>query len=759
MITTRPAASGQSTSGPAQSSAATANSATATQHFRGDIEGLRAIAVLAVLAYHAKIGPFHGGYIGVDVFFVISGYLITSLLLRDLLLSGPRALPGFWARRARRLLPGSFVVLVATLVVGRLVLDPLAQRDLMRDGLAATTFTVNIVFAHRQSDYLAAQLAPSPLLHFWSLALEEQFYLGWPLLLLAATSFRRRARWLPGAVIGVLLVASSILCIRMTPQHQPAAFFLLPTRAWELLAGAALAAAGAVPNRIPGALRAGAAWMGLAVIVVVTLRFSDLTRFPGAAAIVPVSATVLVLAAGTDGYRYGPTMMLNRRPLTWIGTRSYGIYLWHWPVLVLAAAKFGPLDTSARVEALLVAVVLAAVSYRLIENPARRSIWLGARARRSFAVGATLALTTATLATALLLLSPSLTGGRAAASPTLVLPAPSTTVAQLTSPLPLPPTTAEPSTASTSSPSSLPASTTTPPDTTAVSTAQPTSDAAITAMIAANAAALQQGVTTEIVPSNLSPSLVKARADKPQIYADGCILSNGQVSDKSCYYGDTTSSITIALFGDSHAAQWFPALQEMALQNHWRLDVRTKKGCPTADIPIADPARGPECGPWRKMVVAHLAAEHPDLIIMSAYRYNTTRSAIGATPDEVWRNGLQTTLDTMRPLARNVLVLGDTPTPLTDVPGCVSSHLRHVSACMNPRSEAIKPGRLSAELDVAVAHHAAFVPTGDWLCTSTECPVVIGNLLVYRDNSHMTTATSLWLEPYLQAVVTPLLTG
>ncbi len=711
--------------------------------------------MLAVLAYHAKLGPFHGGYIGVDVFFVISGYLITSLLLRDLQLSGPRALPGFWARRARRLLPGSFVVLVATLVVGRLVLDPLAQRDLMRDGLAATTFTVNIVFAHRQNDYLAAQLAPSPLLHFWSLALEEQFYLGWPLLLLAATSFRRRARWLPGALIGVLLAGSLILCIRLTPQHQPAAFFLLPTRAWELLAGAALAVAGAVPNRIPGALRAGAAWMGLAVIVAATMRFSDLTRFPGVAAILPVSATVLLLAAGTDGYRYGPTMLLDRRPLTWIGTRSYGIYLWHWPVLVLTAAKFGPLDPAERVEALLVAVVLAALSYRLIENPARRSTWLGARARRSFAVGATLGLTTAMLATALLLLSPSLTGGRVAASPTLVLPAtataPSTTVAQSTAPTSGPTTTTPPPT------SSQPSSS--PPDTTIVSTGQPTSDAAIAAMIAANAATLQQGVTTEIVPSNLSPSLAKARADKPQIYADGCILSNGQVSDKACYYGDTSSPITIALFGDSHAAQWFPALQEMALQNHWRLDVRTKKGCPTADIPIADPARGPECGPWRKMVMAHLATEHPDLIIMSAYRYTTTRSAIGATPDDVWRNGLQTTLDTMRPLARNVLVLGDTPTPLTDVPGCVSSHLRHVSACMNPRSEAIKPGRLSAELDVAVAHHAAFVPTGDWLCTSSECPVVIGNLLVYRDNSHMTTATSLWLEPYLQAVVTPLLTG
>jgi peptidoglycan/LPS O-acetylase OafA/YrhL len=730
-----------------------ATSIPSASHFRGDIEGLRAIAVLAVLAYHAKLGPFHGGYVGVDVFFVISGYLITSLLLRDLLVSGPRALPGFWARRARRLLPGSFVVLVATLIVGRVVLDPLAQRDLMRDGLAATTFTVNIVFAHRQNDYLAAQLAPSPLLHFWSLALEEQFYLGWPLLLLAATSFRRWVRWLPAAMIAVLLAGSLFLCIRMTPQHQPASFFLLPTRAWELLAGAGLAVAGTVPNRVPGAIRACAGWLGLAAIVATTVRFSDLTRFPGAAAILPVSATVLVLAAGTDGYRFGPTRLLDHRPLTWLGTRSYGIYLWHWPVLVLAAARYGPLDTVQRLTAIVGAVLLAALSYRLVENPARRSAWLGARARRSFAVGAALGLTAAGLAATLLLLSPSLTGGRAAASPTLVVPVPTTTLAPTD--VPGTPSITSPTAATTTSSPTTSSPAISPPATTAIST----TDNAIAAMVAANAATLQQGVVTELVPSNLSPSLAKARSDKPQIYADGCILSNGQVSGKDCFYGDTTSAITIALFGDSHAAQWFPALQEMALQNHWRLDVRTKKGCPTADIPIADPARGPECGPWRTRVIAQLTAEHPDLIIMSAYRYTTTRAAVGANPDEIWRNGMQKTLDQMRPLAKNVLVLGDTPTPLTDVPGCVASHLRHVSACMNPRAAAIVPGRLAVELDVATAHQAVFVPTGEWLCTPSECPVVIGNLLVYRDNSHMTTATSLWLEPYLQAVVAPLLTG
>ena len=725
---------------------------TSTTDFRGDIEGLRAIAVLAVLAYHAHLGPAHGGYIGVDVFFVISGYLITSLLLRDLSATGSKALPTFWARRARRLLPGSFVVLIATLVVGRLVLDPLAQRDLMRDGIAATTFTVNVMFAHRQNDYLTAQLAPSPLLHFWSLALEEQFYIGWPVLLLAATAVRRRFRWFPAAMIGCLLVVSLVLCIRLTPHHQPASFFLLPTRAWELLAGAALAVAGPNVCRIPAGVRAIGGWLGLGTIVVAVWRFSDLTLFPGSMAIIPVAATVLVLAAGTDRLRAGPGVLLDHRPMAWIGARSYGIYLWHWPVLVLAAARFGPLTASQRIGALAMVFGIAALSYRWIENPARRSAWLGARPRRSLALGGALGFTGAGLAVAMLVLSPSLVGGSAAAAPTLELPtraAPTTT-----NPVAAPPASA-PQPASTTSTTHS----TAPPTAPTTTIAQPTSSEVIASIVAANADTLQQAAIVEIVPANLTPSLGSARSDKPVIYADGCILNNGQVTAKECAYGDTASGRLIVLFGDSHAAQWFPALQEISLRNHWRLEVLTKKGCPTADIPIADPARGPECGPWRTSVLARLADEHPALVIMSAYRYNTTSAAIGSNPDEVWRNGMQSTLDRIRPLAANVLLLGDTPTPLNDVPGCVASHLRRVADCMNPRSAAIKPARLGVEVDVAAAHDAAFVATGDWLCTSSECPVVIGNLLVYRDNSHITTAASMWLAPYLEAAVKPLLDG
>ena len=200
---------------------------------RLDIEGLRAVAVLLVLCFHAELGPFTGGYIGVDAFFVVSGFLITSLLLGELQRTGSIRLGRFWSRRARRL-PASSLVIVTTLLAGIAVLDPLSLTD-FADGLAAATFTINIVLAWRQNDYLAAD-PPSPLLHFWSLALEEQFYLVWPLLCnwSSATGttdvppLPRSSSWRGRSLSQLPLV--------LTPQNQPWAFFSLWTRAWELLA-------------------------------------------------------------------------------------------------------------------------------------------------------------------------------------------------------------------------------------------------------------------------------------------------------------------------------------------------------------------------------------------------------------------------------------------------------------------------------------------------------------------------------------------
>jgi peptidoglycan/LPS O-acetylase OafA/YrhL len=218
---------------------------------RLDIEGLRALAVILVLAYHAEIGPFRGGFIGVDVFFVVSGFLISTLLLTELRRTGYISLRRFWARRARRLLPASTLVIVATVIAGAFVLDPLSATNLAHDALATALFVINIVLAHRQSDYLTTDAAPSPLLHFWSLALEEQFYLLWPVLLQVLAGYRRHPRAIVTGLVAVLWPLSFVACVTLTRSDQPWAFFSLPTRAWELLTGAGLALVAASIQRVP----------------------------------------------------------------------------------------------------------------------------------------------------------------------------------------------------------------------------------------------------------------------------------------------------------------------------------------------------------------------------------------------------------------------------------------------------------------------------------------------------------------------------
>ena len=262
------------------------------------------------------------------------------------------------------------------------------------------------------------------------------------------------------------------------------------------------------------------------------------------------------------------------------------------------------------------------------------------------------------------------------------------------------------------------------------------------------------------MPGNLRPSVGKASGDLPAIYTNGCHLDATVTKIPPCVFGDTAGTQTVALFGDSHAAQWFPALDDIAKRNHWRLIVLTKKGCPTAAIDVFSPMVNrqlTECGPWRDNVAARLAAEHPALIVMSSYRYRQTGASANIEPNQAWRDGLTKTLDRLRPLAPQVLVLGDTPTPASNVPSCLSSHLRDVAACNNTRAAAVRPDRVAVEQEVANAHDAAFIPTADWLCATDTCPVVIGDVEVYRDDNHMTATAAAWLAPYVEAAMQPLM--
>jgi len=278
-------------------------------------------------------------------------------------------------------------------------------------------------------------------------------------------------------------------------------------------------------------------------------------------------------------------------------------------------------------------------------------------------------------------------------------------------------------------------------------------------LIAANLPQLEAGVSTSKVPANMRPSLSDAAGDLPQIYDNGCILDLGQSEPKSCIYGDANGSTTIVLFGDSHAAQWMPALHKVASENGWRLIIHAKKACPSAEIPTEKDPQGTDCIPWREAVIEQIEQLHPDLVVMSSYRYKQVGAAAGRDPDTVWAEGIDVTVSKVRPLTDHLLLLGDTATPLDWVPPCLAGNLSNVPSCMNSREGAVRPDRLAVERDVAERYDADFVPTSDWMCTDSHCPVIVGDVLMYRDTSHLTATATLYLAPFIDATLKEILSS
>ncbi len=703
------------------------SSAAVDDEFRPDIEGLRAVAVVVVVLFHVKVAGFSGGFVGVDVFFVLSGFLITRLLLREVATTGTISLRHFWARRARRLLPASCVVVVVTVIASQVLLAPIAQRPLATDAVAAGGFVVNFVFAGRLGDYFASQLGqtPSPLLHFWSLAVEEQFYLFWPLALLALR--RRPRRYLRLITVMMILVAvvSFVTCIWMTRTHPTGAFYLLPARMWELAIGGLLAVGGTAWRQVSPTARAVAAWVGVAGVATAVITFDESVAFPGSAALLPVLATALIVVAGdSDAAPFAPIALLRHQSLQWIGRRSYAIYLWHWPALVLAEAKWGPLSMAQRFVAVGVALALAAASLRLVEDPVRHSTWVSSRPSRGLALGASLCATVLIAGAISLGVPRQLDGGTAAAAPVLGLSAPATTTTLAL--------------AGAQSAAATPAAGLTGTD--------------LASLVAANQVVLEQGLTTSAVPSNMRPSLGKIFDDRPAVYGDGCVAIG--VDDKltPCRYGHTSSSIKIVLLGDSHAAQWFPPLLAIADTNGLELIVLAKGGCPAASVSIPTATLARTCPIWRDKAVQFIADERPDLVIVTGSRHYPNG-------DEEWRDGFGATLGRLSGLTPRLLVLGDNPDLRDDPATCLSVNLNSVRACNNSRTKAVETGKLEAERAVAEQNGSRFVDTSDWLCTATDCPVIIGDILMFRDITHLTTFAANWFTPMLEAVVMPYLRG
>jgi peptidoglycan/LPS O-acetylase OafA/YrhL len=670
--------------------------------FRSDLEGLRGVAVVLIVAYHAGIVGFTGGYVGVDVFFVLSGFLITGLLIRELGVRGRIDLISFYARRARRVVPAAFVVLVTTLIAAALILSPIGFSNAARDVAAAALYVPNFLFASQTTDYLHPTRT-SPVLHYWSLGVEEQFYLLWPSFLAAfyRVGFRTPARL--AAPISIVVLGSVALSALGTPSRPSAAFFLIPTRMWELGLGSLLALAPGFLARRSPSVAAASGWLGLSMILIASIVFDDATSYPGLAAVVPVFGTALLIDAGSVHHGVIQVQILSATVMRFIGRISYSLYLWHAPLLIFGAFVLrGAMPIPAQVAAeVLAAGLLAAATYRWIENPLRRGRFIGTVPRRnlSLALAAPVALAAVSF----------VTGQSAIARFQTVGSSPSYEIR------------GDP----------------------------------LAGLVPARAP-----LTDGPLPENLTPPLLDPEAGLswPNPAQDGCNLTSDQVGSGPCLYGDQSSATTVVLFGDSHAIQWFPALQRVAVERHWRLLSLTKNACPYFDVSVmAGTHPYPQCDVWRESTFSRISSEHPQLVIVASSHVHQPAEMgvplVGQAATAALREGEIRAVTRLRSQVSDVAVIGDTPQLPFEPTDCLSTNPDHILRCAMPRDGALDADWLAGERSLAVATGAVFVDSSAWLCPTDLCPIVLGQFLVYRDTNHISWPFSAALASRLDAAL------
>lgn len=662
---------------------------------RGDLQGLRAIAVAVVVIYHYFPQWLPGGFVGVDVFFVISGYLIIGLLVREASRTGRVDLPAFYGRRVRRLLPASLVVVMASCVVGAVVLDPIRLTEVFGDAAWTSTYLANYHFAQAPTGYFDTG-EPSPLLHFWSLAVEEQFYVVWPLILLGLLKIGGHLRRLVGVTLGVLTAASFSMCLWLTFAGTSDGYYALASRAWELIVGGFVAVALAPrPPRGRASLLMSVAGLGLVLGSCAVI--SERTPFPGWAALAPVAGAALLIAAGS-GTASGPVQRLLSVPIArYVGDISYSLYLWHWPVLILGLARAK--DTTAhRLLLAALAFLLAALSYRFIERPT-------AVARPSLSGRVLVA------------------GGLATAVAAAAL---TTTAGHLV------PTSAD----------------------TAASGAVTRGGL----KLASTGAVLRfadagPGEAPDRVPANVTPALADLSTDLASVFDNGCfgMEPSRALTSPSCAGGDTHADTLVILAGDSMAGAWWPAIDLAAKKRGWHLVMVGHNGCPLADVRIAAPktsaAPWPDCDTWQRKATAAIVAARPDLVIWASHANGYRLTGRLRQGFDAWQPGASRTLSALTGAAP-VFLIGQTPIFPEQPARCLASHLTDVVACSRSRAEVLSPEVSTVNQALARATGAVYFDPADLVCSAT-CPIMAAQYVMYRDDAHLTATYAEQLADHL----------
>jgi len=690
-----------------------------TSHRRMDIQGLRAIAVGLVVLNHAGAGWLPGGYVGVDVFFVISGFLITGLLLKEARSSGRISLGNFYARRAKRILPAASVVLVATAVLTMQFLPRGRLEETAWQIIGSALYVVNWMLADQAVDYLNADAAPSAVQHFWTLAVEEQFYLLWPLLVLLAVHFSRRSiasesrtretvvrkptrqRLIVAAILTVT-VPSLAWSIWQTEQNPAAAYFQTTTRLWELGIGACVAVFAVSLRRLPAGSARVLGWGGLAAIAVAALFFDTQTPFPSYYALLPTCGAAAIIVAGMGTERdAGVGALLSTRPMVWVGDLSYSLYLWHWPLIVVATYQLGgSIHFSQGLVVVAGATVLSYLSWRFIEQPILNARSLKVRPRRALAMGA-------------LLMSVGCLAG----------------VGMLTFAPTVPP----------------------PADLASKYTTLKSKDGKAPQKLlgaAYLAAHPRAGIPTND-PGDYTPDPSVAAEDNPDVYASDCHRSSIETDPVACTYGKRGAKFKVAIVGDSHAAQWVPALQVLADDYGWEVSSYTKSRCPLVDAQVVPPggAEGAyaSCEAWNRNVHRELARSAPDLVITSTINPTPIVDGVklsGAAAQSALGAGFRGAWSKVTANGSEVVSLVDTPRPNMNVPECMELNASKPRKCAVSRAGALAGHGAAERIGASGLKRVSVIDLNRFICPAKRCAAVIGGVLVYRDATHITATYS-----------------
>jgi peptidoglycan/LPS O-acetylase OafA/YrhL len=677
-----------------------AGTAPGDRRFRPDVEGLRAVAVLLVVGYHAGLFRVTGGYIGVDVFFVISGFVITGVMLRERSSTSRTSILDFYSRRVRRIIPAATFVLLVSVLGSYLLENVIGGNRAANDGRWAAAFLSNFHFAAVGTSYFGALQPPSPLQNFWSLSVEEQFYLVFPTLFLVVAGLKGRLsielRLL--LVLGVVVGTSYWLSVAQTASAPIQAYFSPFTRAWELALGAIVAAATPWLGRVPARVGGIVTWAGLTAVIASAFAFTSSTPYPGSLVAVPVVGTALVLGGGLNVPRAGAESFLALGPFQWLGRRSYGLYLWHWPILILAAEHAGKRTLPAGESLLLVAaaVVASAVMYTLIENPVRHF-------RRPSGItvlsGAGVVLATwLVLSVAIVTHTAAATHGR---KPVV---------------------------------------------------AAQDGRAVVRDVVAA--------ASITKVPTSIQPPLSTAGLDYGGFsQSQSCVAHAVQTFSTVCTLGDAHGTGLLVVYGDSHAVMWLHAFDAIARRAHWRLVILAKEGCPAEFITVINPpglgtSGGPyaECDAWHTRVVGWINRQQPNLLVVTQRSlYQVPSTNVGTPPYagvEAWEAGMHQLLDAVAIPAAHKVALGSIPLRPTDPPTCLAQHPTDVQACSTPVTGARGDRFAAAETAAAQASSVRYQDVIPWFCSSV-CTDIVRNYVVYTDLFHVSSTYAEYLNQVL----------